>query len=135
MNRRFLAFALAFLLGFAQHAALAHAIGHHSPVSHDGQHDRHHGDSAHDTHAHGEPCAQAEHDGHASPDTPDGVHANCALDALYVQVLGGAGAGAVASLPYGALREPVISDDFLSALRAAVLAAAPRGPPAATPPP
>lgn len=122
MNRRFIALALAFLLGFAQHAALAHAIGHHSPVSHGGEPDRHHGASAQVAHA---------HDRHAPPGAPEGVHANCALDALYVEVLGGAGAGAVSSLPYGALRESITSDDFLSALPAVVLAAAPRGPPAA----
>jgi hypothetical protein len=111
MTRRWIALALVFLLGFAQHAALAHAIGHHASV---------HGNAA------------SAHDGSRAPSVPDGVHADCALDALYVQVLGGAGADAVASLPLVAQREPAVVTAFFSALPAAVLAAAPRGPPAAT---
>ena len=133
MTRRFLALALALLLGLAQHAALAHAIAHHAPLSHGDEHDRRLGGSAHDhahAYAHGESCAQTEHHHQA----PEGAHANCALDALYVQVLGGTVAVAVSGGPFGAPREALVSDDFLSALPAAVLAAAPRGPPAATPP-
>ncbi|MGH8616515.1 MAG: hypothetical protein ACREUW_02400 [Burkholderiales bacterium] len=107
MNRRFIAFALVFLLGFAQHAALAHAIGHHA--FHDG--------------------VALAHEG-APPPVPEGAYADCALDALYVQVLGGAGAFAVSSLPFVAPRDPAVVAHFLSAPPAAVLAAAPRGPPA-----
>lgn len=108
MTRRFIALALVFLLGFAQHAALAHAIGHHAF----------------------HPGAALAHEGPPSP-VPEGAYADCALDALYVQVLGGASADTVASLPFVAPREPAVSTAFLSAVPAAVLAAAPRGPPAA----
>ena len=114
MTRRLLAFALALLLGFAQHAALAHAIGHHAPVAH------------HDERDH------ALHDSPEPLNAPDGAHANCALDSLYVQVLGSAGTVALIVLPYVAPHTSVVAIDFPSVPPATVLAAAPRGPPAAT---
>ncbi len=123
MMQRFIALALALLLAFAQHAALAHAIEHHAPLSQgDGHEEGPAGHAHHEAYAHDQPA----------PAAPEGAHANCALDALYVQVLGGAGATTVPSLPYAAPREPGFATAFLSALPAAVLAAAPRGPPAAT---
>lgn len=130
MTRRFIAFALAFLLGFAQHAAFAHAIEHHAPVSHGDGHDPHHDHAGHARDAHGEPRVQAGHD-RPPAESPDGAHANCALDALYVQVLGAAGTAAGPFLLTVPEHRPAAVSPFRSAPPAAVLAAAPRGPPAA----
>jgi hypothetical protein len=113
MARRCFALVLALLLGFAQHAALAHAISHHLG------------------HPAGVAAGLAAVSGGHEREAPTQAGA-CDLDTVYAEVLGAAG---TASAPALAASVPVrdgATTAFFSHQAANLLAAAPRGPPAAS---